>query len=70
MSLFSEIPHQYQSPFTRAELLIWLRNMPLRFHDRLSVYFSWLDHFGQPYTAEEIDSLKTPKEEIGNITSE
>jgi hypothetical protein len=70
MSIYTDIPTQYQNPFMREELIRWVRSLPISFHDRLAIYFSWLDHFGQPYTADEIDSLKPTVAQVVDITSE
>jgi hypothetical protein len=40
--------------------------MPVPFHDRLRVYFSWLDYNSASYTADEIDSLKNPEVPLAN----
>ena len=70
MSIFADIPLQYQFPFVRDHFLLWLRSLPISFHDRLHIYFAWLNHFEQPYTTDEIDSLKPQQAEIVDITSE
>lgn len=58
MSYLSMIPVDLQSLESRQAFLTWLRSMPITFHQRLRIYFEWLDLHAESYTAEEIDSLK------------
>lgn len=63
MSYLSLIPVDLQSLEQRQAFLTWLRSMPITFHQRMRIYFVWLDLHAASYTAEEIDSLNV-KEKI------
>lgn len=58
MSYVSLIPKNLLALEQKEAFLDWLRSMPITLHARLRVYFSWLDLHDQPYTPDEIDSLK------------
>lgn len=52
------IPAHLQAPEHRGPFLSWLRLVPISFHQRLRIYFDYLDLHQATYTTEEIDSLK------------
>jgi hypothetical protein len=58
------IPTELLSPYKRSEFMAWLRHQPITFHDRLRIYFIYIDTNATPYTADEIDSLKPSQEQI------
>jgi hypothetical protein len=59
MHTFLLIPVYLRDEFHRDQFMHWLRTNELTFHDRLQIYFAWLDHNLLDYSADEIDSLKT-----------
>lgn len=61
MDYITFIPHDLLALENRSSFLDWLRSMPVAFHSRLRIYFDWLDLNAVAYTADEIDSLKTPE---------
>jgi hypothetical protein len=61
MSYISFVPPVLLALEKRSAFLDWLRSMPVTFHARLRIYFDWLDLNAVDYTADEIDSLKTPE---------
>jgi len=58
MSTFDEIPQVLQSLERRTEFIAWLQALPLPFHPRLQIYFSWIDRNETNYTPDEINNLK------------
>jgi hypothetical protein len=63
LSHLALIPTDLRALDQRLQFLVWLRSMPITFHQRLRIYFEWLDLHAVAYTTDEIDSLNV-KEKI------
>lgn len=57
MSYLSLIPTDLRALDQRLQFLAWLRSIPISFHQRLRIYFEWLDLHQASYTSDEIASL-------------
>lgn len=52
------IPEELRFVHKRALFIAWLQSLPLLYHDRLHVYFSWIDALDTSYTDDDIIQLK------------
>jgi len=57
MSLFDFVPDDFEPIQMRPNFLVWLQHQPITFHQRLHIYFRWLDYHSTDYTSDEIHSL-------------